>query len=150
MPTQAKLDQNQCHRCREQQTAARHLRACTGCYQVRYCSKACQKAHWPRHKFDCRGYRLKPADTLVSCCWEDEFPEDQTVLEGFHFLNFTNAFGRQSLFVLYRDMVTSAGVSAQKLDRWSSNRCLREGIIHHYTRQKITKLFQWQLEGSLQ
>ncbi|KAF8966122.1 hypothetical protein BDZ97DRAFT_1756822 [Flammula alnicola] len=30
------------------------LKTCASCKTVRYCSKACQKAHWPEHKICCR------------------------------------------------------------------------------------------------
>ncbi|KAI0642476.1 hypothetical protein C8Q79DRAFT_1002903 [Trametes meyenii] len=30
------------------------LKACTGCMKVRYCSQACQKKDWPRHKGQCK------------------------------------------------------------------------------------------------
>jgi hypothetical protein len=35
------------------------LRECSGCGTVRYCGKACQKAHWPAHKPACK--RLQAA-----------------------------------------------------------------------------------------
>ena len=123
---------------------------CTGCHQVRYCSKACQRAHWLSHKFNCKGYRLKSADILVYDCWQEEFPEDDDVLEDFGITNFFEAFDRQSLFVLYKDMVTSEGITSYSLDKWLVKGCLREGIMHCYTRQSISKLFQWQIQGSLQ
>ena len=30
------------------------LKQCKGCLQVAYCSRDCQKAHWPQHKEECR------------------------------------------------------------------------------------------------
>lgn len=30
------------------------LKRCTGCRQVNYCSKACQKEHWKLHQSDCK------------------------------------------------------------------------------------------------
>lgn len=30
------------------------LKACSGCSKVRYCSQACQKKDWPRHKSKCK------------------------------------------------------------------------------------------------
>ena len=148
-PTLAVGTDSQCHSCITQRQSARHFMTCTGCYQARYCNRYCQKAHWLFHKFNCKGYRLKNADLLVLDCWQDKFPEDSNVLEDFGFMNFFKAFDRQSLFLLYKDMVTLAGISAHSLDRWLCKACLREGIIQCYTNQKVTKLFKLQIEGSL-
>lgn len=93
---------------------------------------------------------MKSADILVYDCWQEEFPEDDDVLEDFGITKFFEAFDRQSLFVLYKDMVTSEGITSCSLDKWLVRGCLREGIIHCYTRQSVSKLFQWQIEGSLQ
>ncbi|RMZ42089.1 hypothetical protein AFCA_006832 [Aspergillus flavus] len=35
-------------------------KACKGCHLVMYCSKDCQAAHWPVHKFDCKSRIRKP------------------------------------------------------------------------------------------
>ena len=42
-----------CNHCgaREAETT---LRACSGCYAVRYCGAACNTAAWPAHKEECR------------------------------------------------------------------------------------------------
>lgn len=64
--------------------------------------------------------------------------------------NFSDPIDRQSLFLLYKDMVTSERVSAGLLEKWLSNGGVREGIIHCYTHQTFTQLFQWQLGGSLE
>ncbi|CAI5496114.1 unnamed protein product [Closterium sp. Naga37s-1] len=33
-----------------------NLRSCGGCGKVAYCSRECQKAHWPSHKLTCSGW----------------------------------------------------------------------------------------------
>ena len=32
---------------------------CTACKAVYYCSKGCQKKHWKKHKFECKGLPYK-------------------------------------------------------------------------------------------
>ena len=41
-----------CNHCSAREAETR-LRACSGCYSVRYCSAACSKAAWPAHKPEC-------------------------------------------------------------------------------------------------
>ena len=38
------------------------LKACTGCDQVKYCNGACRKAHWKKHKKQCRKSATKNRD----------------------------------------------------------------------------------------
>ncbi|KZV63040.1 hypothetical protein PENSPDRAFT_223958 [Peniophora sp. CONT] len=47
------------HHCTEPDV---QLKACQGCGDVRYCSRACQKSDWKGHKGQC-GNRLKPGPT---------------------------------------------------------------------------------------
>ena len=42
-----------CNHCGAREGDAQ-LRACSGCYAVRYCCAACSKAAWPAHKEECR------------------------------------------------------------------------------------------------
>lgn len=39
------------------------LRTCSQCHDVKYCSKKCQKAEWPKHKLDCQK-KLKVPDSV--------------------------------------------------------------------------------------
>eukprot|EP00798_Chlamydomonas_sp_ICE-L_P028747 gene28747-31926_t len=34
---------------------------CSACKKVRYCSSECQKAHWPKHKKDCKRFKAEAA-----------------------------------------------------------------------------------------
>ncbi|OJT01820.1 hypothetical protein TRAPUB_7727 [Trametes pubescens] len=43
---------HKCSVCRGRGTPK--LKGCTGCHKVRYCSQACQKKDWPRHKLQCK------------------------------------------------------------------------------------------------
>ncbi|KAF7293077.1 MYND-type domain-containing protein [Mycena indigotica] len=52
------------------------LKACGGCQGVKYCSKACQKAHWPLHKRSCSPDNKPPATlaermTLMALSYDD-------------------------------------------------------------------------------
>nr|GAT42821.1 predicted protein [Mycena chlorophos] len=49
------------------QTPLTDLKACSGCSTIRYCSKSCQKKHWPAHKKDC-----KPRSETVPPGYADE------------------------------------------------------------------------------
>ena len=40
--------------------AGGELAQCSGCCQVWYCSKRCQKTHWKSHRTVCRPYCLRP------------------------------------------------------------------------------------------
>ena len=42
-------------------TNTQHLRRCGGCGAVRYCSKACSKAHWRAHRAECRRLQKEAA-----------------------------------------------------------------------------------------
>ena len=59
-----------CDGCRELMPAAL-LQQCSGCKIHVYCSKKCQKAHWPQHKGSCR--MLQKGNSL---------PKGQTVIRG--------------------------------------------------------------------
>ncbi len=117
-PTSTVGTYSQCHNCKTQQESVGHFITCTGCYRSRYCNIFCQRAHWLFSKFNCKRYRLKSADIIVLDCWQHEFPEDLSVLKDFGFMNLSEAFNRQSLFILYEDIVTLAGISAHSLDQW--------------------------------
>lgn len=39
-------------------TADGTLMQCSRCKSIKYCSGACQKAHWPKHKADCKKYAV--------------------------------------------------------------------------------------------
>ena len=43
-----------CSNCGKDESDDLHLKLCTGCHGVKYCSRDCQIAHRPRHKHMCR------------------------------------------------------------------------------------------------
>ncbi|KAJ7707426.1 hypothetical protein B0H17DRAFT_1191927 [Mycena rosella] len=50
-----------CDACKKQETSASPLQACSRCRSVRYCSRACQVAHFkPTHKRACAGFAAPP------------------------------------------------------------------------------------------
>lgn len=42
------------------------LMKCSRCQRVKYCDRACQKAHWPTHKQDCHDSRMARLTTSYS------------------------------------------------------------------------------------
>jgi hypothetical protein len=48
------LQRKQCCGC---QKYALEIKLCTACKQARYCSKECQREHWPAHKEECKKNR---------------------------------------------------------------------------------------------
>lgn len=36
-----------------------HIRRCSGCHQIRYCSRECQEAHWEAHREWCYAHRTE-------------------------------------------------------------------------------------------
>ena len=46
---------------------------CSKCRQVRYCSRECQLAHWPKHRVTCNQARkLNAASALTKHVYEEE------------------------------------------------------------------------------
>jgi hypothetical protein len=43
-----------CAQCNKQEKFNREFKCCTVCKEARYCSKECQREHWPEHKKDCK------------------------------------------------------------------------------------------------
>lgn len=45
---------NNCWHCGADPIYRKKFQKCSGCYQVRYCSKECQKNDWIAHKIICK------------------------------------------------------------------------------------------------
>ena len=46
-----------CWHCRKGKTSSYTLRNCSGCGVAKYCTKNCQKMHWPTHKEECADFQ---------------------------------------------------------------------------------------------
>ena len=138
-----------CASCERTSVAPARLRRCAACHDVAYCSKECQQRHWRYHKFRCSFRALNAADNLLLSCLETELPQDQSVAKVFKITNFFLPTDRQSLFLLYKNMLGSLEVSAVRLNKWQVKACLAEGIIEYYTKKSIEELQRWQHEGKL-
>ncbi|VDB90041.1 unnamed protein product [Peniophora sp. CBMAI 1063] len=46
--------------CDHEDTSSTPLKACSKCHSIRYCSSACQKAHWKAHKKSCSSFSDLP------------------------------------------------------------------------------------------
>ncbi|XP_064615529.1 uncharacterized protein LOC135479570 [Liolophura sinensis] len=53
-----KNSQNERHYCTNCNTVVEEVKRCTGCSAAAYCSKSCQKEHWPKHKGSCKWFSL--------------------------------------------------------------------------------------------
>ncbi|KXZ51063.1 hypothetical protein GPECTOR_14g49 [Gonium pectorale] len=42
------------------------LQSCSGCRRVRYCSRACQVAHWPEHKGPCKAAKASAGESVTA------------------------------------------------------------------------------------
>ncbi|PRP85897.1 hypothetical protein PROFUN_06171 [Planoprotostelium fungivorum] len=51
-----------CHKCHKDEA---HLKLCSGCKKVRYCSADCQKKDWNDHKPDCLRFQGKQKETSM-------------------------------------------------------------------------------------
>ena len=47
-------DASMCANCKSEQSSSVKLSSCARCKKVKYCSKECQKNHWPKHKISCK------------------------------------------------------------------------------------------------
>ena len=65
-----------CANCGTGEEDENKLKACTACKLVRYCSRDCQKAHWPRHKKACkkRAAELRDQELLKDHPESEECP----------------------------------------------------------------------------
>lgn len=91
---------------------------CASCNAVGYCSKACQKAHWPEHKFTCRPEAVTLADNLVHSVSRHDYPSDLRSKEAFGFGRLVDPADSLDLIEFYNYLVDDRGVTAKTLDRW--------------------------------
>ena len=57
-----------CHGC-EKQFPVSQLYVCTGCLIAEYCSKECQRVHWPLHKHRCGRAEVMSRDLPADFVW---------------------------------------------------------------------------------
>ncbi|XP_070173021.1 histone-lysine N-methyltransferase SETD1B-like isoform X2 [Littorina saxatilis] len=53
------------------------LKRCTGCLMIRYCSRDCQKLHWPRHRVICAKSPASAASQAMTSQQKRSLPNDK-------------------------------------------------------------------------
>ncbi|KAH9924940.1 hypothetical protein B0H21DRAFT_826677 [Amylocystis lapponica] len=61
---EAPMDEKKCDECGATDAA---LKICAKCHSARYCSTACQRAHWPAHKRTCQPFSAANTVTARPC-----------------------------------------------------------------------------------
>eukprot|EP00823_Brevimastigomonas_motovehiculus_P008204 TRINITY_DN7487_c0_g1_i1.p2 TRINITY_DN7487_c0_g1~~TRINITY_DN7487_c0_g1_i1.p2 ORF type:complete len:181 (+),score=35.24 TRINITY_DN7487_c0_g1_i1:88-630(+) len=59
-----------CANCKKGPPTGTKLKVCSGCSEVAYCSRECQRAHWSEHKLVCKRKEKKGEGITVE--WDDQ------------------------------------------------------------------------------
>ncbi|KAI0774669.1 hypothetical protein BD413DRAFT_535572 [Trametes elegans] len=110
------------HTCPYCDMPAAKLSRCSGCKKAVYCSKECQKEHWPSHIFDCQpGRPINTAYRLYRAALRDVFPEDPETRRDYGFEKAARILGgnaESELLGLYRGLLIFQHVPPKDVHKW--------------------------------
>jgi hypothetical protein len=126
---------------------------CSGCHKQYYCSKTCQRSHWPTHIFDCAptGGAIKTAYHLKRAVAKDLVPTDELTRKDYGFTRCVDAREESMLFGLYVGAIQYLETDPRELHRWQKSGTLAVEIKNAYEKRGhgvATTSGSWRTRGS--
>ncbi|KAG6854473.1 hypothetical protein C0991_006552 [Blastosporella zonata] len=92
---------------------------CAGCSREWYCSKRCQKEHWPVHIFECKITKpIKTSYYLAQAARRDLVPDDTQTLKDYGFERAVTPTEKCRLLGLYQGLFSSFEVHPKVVNGW--------------------------------
>ncbi len=108
---------------------------CSGCLEVWYCNKECQKEDWTFHKSNAtQKMALQPRITCGKACFDDRIPSHKQTVIDFGFERAFSSENQSSLLGVYQFLTKyrSLAIPAKALHRWRKQGILLQEIQKAY------------------